>query len=94
MREYIGVVIFFAILAFMIIYGSYFGIGFLQLFNAGNYNAGYFYLDETNNMVAMPSNFYLAFLGKNEHFGKTASSNPAKRMLALCKASLVGLFAH
>lgn len=55
-------------IAFIIIYGSYFGFPFLNIFNAGLYNEGYFYLDDNNSMVALPSNFYLAFVGKNDYF--------------------------
>ena len=55
-------------IAFIIIYGSYFGFPLLNVFNAGLYNEGYFYLDDNNSMVALPSNFYLAFVGKNEYF--------------------------
>lgn len=56
------------LIAMVIIYGSYLGFPLLNVFNAGLYSNEYFYLDEHNSMVAMPSNFYLAFAGKNEHF--------------------------
>lgn len=55
-------------IAFIIIYGSYFGFPLLNVFNAGLYNEGYFYLDDNNSMVALPNNFYLAFVGKNDYF--------------------------
>ena len=56
------------LIAFAVIYGSYAGISWFQLFNAGLYNSEYFYLDENNDMIALPSNFYLTFLGKNSYF--------------------------
>lgn len=55
-------------IAMLVIYGSYLGFPYLNVINAGLYNNGYFYLDESNSMVAMPSNFYLAFAGKNDYF--------------------------
>lgn len=56
------------LIAFLIIYGSYLGLPWLQVFNAGLYNSGYFYLDEHNEMIALPTNFYLTFMGKNSYF--------------------------
>ena len=56
------------LIAFSIIYGSYLGFPLLNVLNAGLYTNDYFYLDDYNSMVANPSNFYLAFIGKNEHF--------------------------
>lgn len=56
------------LIAFLIIYGSYFGFSWFQIFNAGLYNAGYFYLDEHNEMIALPTNFHLTFMGKNSYF--------------------------
>lgn len=56
------------LIAILIIYGVFLGFPYFNVINAGLYNDGYFYLDESNSMVAMPSNFHLAFAGKNEHF--------------------------
>lgn len=56
------------LIAFFIIYGSYLGFPLLNVLNAGLYTNEYYYLDDYNSMVATPSNFYLAFLGKNENF--------------------------
>ncbi len=65
------------IIAFLIVYKSYLGIPFMEVFNAGLYNDGYYYLDEQNSMVAMPSNFYQAFLGKGEYFIRCAQFHNA-----------------
>lgn len=56
------------LIAFLIIYGSYIGFSWFQIFNAGLYNSGYYYLDEHNEMIALPTNFYLTFMGKNSYF--------------------------
>lgn len=56
------------LIAMIVIYGVYFGFPLLSVINAGLYSDEYFYLDDYNSMVAMPSNFYLTFAGKNEHF--------------------------
>ncbi len=60
--------VFQCLIAFLIIYGSYLGLPWFQIFNAGLYNSGYYYLDEHNEMIALPTNFYLTFMGKNSYF--------------------------
>lgn len=57
-------------IAFGILYGPQIGLEFLNNINAGNYMLnGYYYLNESNDMVAKLSNFWLVFVdGKNTHF--------------------------
>lgn len=64
-------------IAFLIVYQSYIGTSFMEIFNAGLYNDGYFYLDNENSMVALPTNFYQAFWGKGQYFIRCAQFHNA-----------------
>ncbi|MBE6668593.1 MAG: hypothetical protein E7601_00125 [Ruminococcaceae bacterium] len=60
-------------IAFAIIYLTRIGINFWNNFNSGYYNGAYYYTNEYNDMVALPSNFYLVFSNsKNENFLRAA----------------------
>ncbi len=79
------------LIAFGIIYLSRVGISFFNLFNAGYYNGGYYYTNEYNDMVALPSNFYRVFTeGKNANFVRTGQFHNSNG-LGFAAATLVFL---
>lgn len=56
------------IFALLIIYCNRIGLSFLDVFNAGHYNNGGYYLDKNNDMVAIPGKLIYTFIGKNDFF--------------------------
>jgi|GEM_PF-1866529 len=61
------------LIALLIIYGPRSGLTFFEMFNAGHYNNGYYYLDEYNNMVASFGDLLNTFIGaKNSLFLRCA----------------------